>query len=74
MHFFDGTAIDDHRIGAVFGGGNLRAELFGDGLIGVDALAAFGAVGGKKSIMSLFATHPALEDRIEALERLQRGV
>ena len=33
-----------------------------------------GAVGGKKSIMSLFATHPALEDRIAALERLQRGV
>ena len=39
-----------------------------------DSLAAFGAVSGKKSIMSLFATHPALEDRIEALERLQRGL
>ena len=39
-----------------------------------DSLAAFGAVSGKKSIMSLFATHPALEDRIAALERLQRGV
>ena len=39
-----------------------------------DSLAAFGAVGGKKSFSRLFATHPALEDRIAALERLQRGI
>lgn len=37
-----------------------------------DSLKAFGAVGSPRS--SIFATHPALEDRIEALERLQRGV
>ena len=35
------------------------------------SIAAFG-IGGKMS--SLFATHPSLEARIEALERLQRGV
>lgn len=36
------------------------------------SLAALGAVGGKK-MSALFATHPSLEDRIEALERIQRG-
>lgn len=36
------------------------------------SLAALGAVGGKKK-SALFATHPSLEDRIEALERIQRG-
>ena len=36
-----------------------------------DSLKAFGIGGG---MASLFATHPALEDRIAALERLQRGV
>lgn len=37
-----------------------------------DSLKAFGAVGERKA--SLFATHPSLEDRIEALERMQRGL
>ena len=36
-----------------------------------DSIKAFGISGG---MASLFATHPALEDRIAALERLQRGV
>ena len=36
-----------------------------------DSLKAFG-ISGKKS--SLFATHPSLEDRIAALERLERGI
>lgn len=36
-----------------------------------DSIKAFG-IGGKSS--SLFATHPSLEDRIAALERLQRGI
>ena len=36
-----------------------------------DSIKAFGIGGG---MASLFATHPALEDRIAALERLQRGV
>ncbi len=36
-----------------------------------DSIKAFG-IGGKSA--SIFATHPSLEDRIEALERLQRGV
>lgn len=37
-----------------------------------DSLKAFGALGGRRA--SLFATHPALEDRIAALERLQKGI
>ncbi|MGN0853457.1 MAG: protease HtpX [Kiritimatiellia bacterium] len=37
-----------------------------------DSLKAFGAVGGSRT--SLFSTHPSLEDRIEALERRQRGI
>jgi len=36
------------------------------------SLAALGAVGARKT--SLLATHPSLESRIEALERLQRGI
>ena len=36
-----------------------------------DSIKAFGISGG---MSSLFATHPALEDRIEALERIQRGM
>ena len=36
-----------------------------------DSIKAFG-ISGKHA--SLFATHPSLEDRIEALERLQRGI
>ena len=36
-----------------------------------DSLAALG-IGGKSA--SLFATHPSLEDRIAALENLQRGI
>lgn len=36
-----------------------------------DSLKAFG-ISGKHA--SLFSTHPSLEDRIEALERLQRGI
>ena len=36
-----------------------------------DSLAAMG-IAGKHA--SLFATHPSLEDRIEALERLERGI
>ena len=36
-----------------------------------DSIKAFGISGG---MSSLFATHPALEDRIAALERLQRGI
>jgi len=36
-----------------------------------DSVAAFG-IGGKAT--SLFATHPSLEDRIAALENLQRGL
>ncbi len=36
-----------------------------------DSIKAMG-ISGKHA--SLFATHPALEDRIEALERLQRGI
>lgn len=36
------------------------------------SIAALGAVGARKS--SLFATHPSLEDRIAALEKIQRGL
>lgn len=36
-----------------------------------DSIKAFG-ISGKHA--SIFATHPSLEDRIEALERLQRGI
>ena len=36
-----------------------------------DSIKAFG-ISGKRT--SIFATHPSLEDRIEALERLQRGI
>ena len=36
-----------------------------------DSIKAFGISGG---MSSLFATHPALEDRIAALERLQQGI
>jgi heat shock protein HtpX len=48
--------------------GNLRPGVL------PESLAAFGAVGGRRSLMNIFATHPALEDRIAALERLQRGI
>ena len=36
------------------------------------SIAALGAVGVRKA--SLFATHPSLEDRIAALEKIQRGI
>lgn len=38
-----------------------------------DSLKAFGISSAKPRKTSLLATHPALEDRIEALERLMRG-
>ena len=38
------------------------------------SLAAFGAVGLPKLSASLFATHPSLEDRIAALEKIQQGL
>lgn len=37
-----------------------------------DSIKAMGIAGKKQA--SLFATHPSLEDRIEALERIQRGI
>jgi hypothetical protein len=37
----------------------------------LDSIKALGIAGKHASI---FATHPSLEDRIEALERLQRGI
>ncbi len=37
-----------------------------------DSIKAMGIAGKRRT--SLFATHPSLDDRIEALERLQRGI
>ncbi|MBO7688205.1 MAG: M48 family metalloprotease, partial [Kiritimatiellae bacterium] len=45
--------------------GNLRPGIL------PDSLKAMG-IGGKH--VSLFATHPSIEDRVAALERLQRGI
>jgi heat shock protein HtpX len=51
---------------------NALRKLGGDETELPQSLRAFG-IGGKSST-SIFATHPSIEDRIEALERIRTGI